>query len=323
MATVRPPADLSQVQTASIHQRESKVSPELLAKVPRLGGTVAEWVATLPAILKARDFLSAVEALAGAVEKGRGIIWMMGAHPIKCGLSPLLVEMIHRGWITTLCLNGAGAIHDFEIARFGHTSEDVESGLADGSFGMVRETAEEIFDAWHRGKDQGHGAGRALGEALLAANPAHGELSLLAACARKGIPATVHIAVGTDIIHQQPTADGPLMGEMSFRDFTLLAGQVPELHQGGVIMNLGSAVLLPEVFLKALTVARNLGHPVEEFTALNFDMIQHYRANTNVVSRPTRTGGGKGYSITGHHELMIPLLFAALQERLASRQASA
>ena len=323
MATVRPPADLSKVQTVSIHQRESKVSPELLAKVPQVGCSVTDWVATLPAILKARDFLSAVEALAVAVEKGRGIIWMMGAHPIKCGLSPLLVEMIHRGWITTLCLNGAGAIHDFEIARFGHTSEDVESGLADGSFGMVRETAEEIFGAWRRGKDQGYGAGRALGEALLTANPAHGELSLLAACARKGIPATVHIAVGTDIIHQQPTADGPLMGEMSFRDFTLLAGQVPELHQGGVIMNLGSAVLLPEVFLKALTVARNLGHRVEEFTALNFDMIQHYRANTNVVSRPTRTGGGKGYSITGHHELMIPLLFAALQERLAARKASA
>lgn len=313
---LRPPADLQRVQTISIANRTSKVSPDLLARVPEKGISLKSWLGTLPSILKAKDFHSVVQAFVQAIQQKRGVVWMMGAHPIKCGLSPLIIEMVARGWISTVCLNGAGAIHDFELASFGHTSEDVEAGLADGTFGMVRETAEGIFGAFQQGQPKGWGAGESLGRALLQANPPHLSQSLLASCATHGAAATVHIGVGTDIIHQQPSADGALMGEMSFRDFKLLAGQLPDLSEGGVVMNLGSAVLLPEVFLKALTVARNLGHSVEHFTAVNFDMIQHYRANLNVVSRPTRTGGGKGYSLTGHHELLVPLLFAAIQEQL-------
>ncbi len=318
MAKRRRPADLERVRTLSISSRTSKVRPDLLASVPEPGIALAGFLDTLPRILKAADFQAVVEALATAVESGRGIVWMMGAHPIKCGLSPLIAEMIRRGWITTLSLNGAGAIHDFELASFGHTSEDVETGLADGSFGMVAETGKGIFKAMRGGIESGIGAGEAIGKAVLASTAPHKDLSLLSVCAEHDVPATVHIAIGTDIIHQQPSADGALMGEMSMRDFKLLAGQVPELHGGGVVVNLGSAVLMPEVFLKVLTVARNLGNPVENFTAVNFDMIQHYRPNINVVQRPTRTGGGRGYSLTGHHELMIPLLFAALQERLAA-----
>ena len=316
MAERRPSVDLKRVRTLSIKDRPSKVRPELLGGVPRAGATVGEFLDVLPDILKAADFRAVARALAEAHRRGRAVVWMMGAHPIKCGLSPILVEMIRRGWITTLCMNGAGAIHDFELANFGHTSEDVETGLADGSFGMVRETAEGIFAALREGEPAGLGAGEAIGRALAASGAPHGELSILRACFEANAPATLHIGIGTDIIHQQPAADGALMGEMSMRDFRLLAGQLPELDDGGVVVNLGSAVLLPEVFLKTLTVARNLGHRVENFTAVNFDMIQHYRANMNVVARPTRTGGGRGYSLTGHHEIMIPLLFAAVQEEL-------
>ncbi|MCB2155509.1 hypothetical protein KQI84_11540 [bacterium] len=320
MAKRQPPSDLKRVQILSIKDRPSKVRPELLGSVPPAGATMAEFLATLPNILKAADLLAVARALADAHRRGRAIVWMMGAHPIKCGLSPILTEMIRRGWITTLCLNGAGGIHDFELANFGHTSEDVETGLADGSFGMVRETAEGIFGALRAGKADGVGAGEAIGRAIAKSDAPHGELSLLQACYEAKIPATLHIGIGTDIIHQQPSADGALMGEMSMRDFRLLAGQLSELDDGGVVVNLGSAVLLPEVFLKALTVARNLGARIENFTAVNFDMIQHYRANTNVVARPTRTGGGRGYSLTGHHEIMIPLLFAAVQEELAKAE---
>ncbi|MGF1571765.1 MAG: hypothetical protein ACFCU1_01695 [Sumerlaeia bacterium] len=312
----QPPADLQSVKTISIRNRSSKVSPELLAKVPEKGLSFKSWCETLPLILKAKDFHDVVDAFVSSIQQKRGIVWMMGAHPIKCGLTPLIAEMIARGWITTLCLNGAGAIHDFELASFGHTSEDVEAGLADGTFGMVRETGEGIFKAFQEGEPNNWGAGESIGRYILNHQSPNVGQSLLACCVKYDVPATIHIGVGTDIIHQQPAADGALMGELSFRDFKLLAGQLGELNNGGVVMNLGSAVLLPEVFLKALTVARNLGNTVEHFTAVNFDMIQHYRANLNVVSRPTRTGGGKGYSLTGHHELMIPLLFTAIQEKL-------
>lgn len=313
--TPRPPANLSEVRTISIAGRSSKVERSLLATVPARGTSLRAWLQTLPAILKAQDFHNVVRALAQAIRGGRAVVWMMGAHPIKCGLTPLIGEMLDRGWISTLALNGAGAIHDFELACFGQTSEDVEAGLADGTFGMVRETAEGLFGALRAHDGPCVGFGRAVGEAILARAGAQPEFSLLARAARAGRPATVHVALGTDIIHQHPGMDGALVGEASTQDFRLLAGQLPDLADGGVVVNLGSAVLLPEVFLKALTVARNLGHPTRNFTAVNFDMIQHYRSNTNVVGRPTRTGG-KGYSITGHHELMIPLLFAALQEEL-------
>lgn len=314
----RPPANLKKVRTISIKGRTSKVERSLLATIPTPGCSFSEWFTTLPAILKARDLYAVVLALADAIENNRAVVWMMGAHPIKCGLSPLLAEMLRRGWISTLALNGAGAIHDYEIACFGHTSEDVEAGLADGTFGMVRETATGIYSALKKHDSAKQGFGAAVGEAILRTRGAEKELSLLATAREHKRVATVHVALGTDIIHQHPQADGALIGEASMMDFRLLAGQLADLGDGGVVVNLGSAVLLPEVFLKALTVARNLGNPVRNFTAVNFDMIQHYRSNTNVVARPTKTGG-KGYSLTGHHELMMPLLFAALQEELARR----
>lgn len=312
-----PPASLRKVKTISIAGRTSKVDRSLLAKVPPPGAGFAGWLDSLPAILKAADFGAVVKALAGAIRAQRAVVWMMGAHPIKCGLSPLLAEMIRRGWITTLSFHGAGAIHDYELACFGHTSEDVEKGLADGTFGMVRETAQGIYGALRKYDAAKKGFGHAVGEGIARTRGAQKELSLLATAFEANCPATVHVALGTDIIHQQPGTDGALIGEASMMDFRILAGQLPNLGNGGVVVNLGSAVILPEVFLKALTVARNLGHSVKDFTAVNFDMIQHYRPHNNVVSRPTRTGG-KGYSITGHHELMIPLLFAALQEELAA-----
>jgi len=312
----RPPANLRKVKTISIKGRSSKVNRGLLASVPAPGVSFTDWFATLPAILKANDLHAVVKALAEAVRRERAVVWMMGAHPVKCGLTPLLAEMIRRRWITTLCLNGAGAIHDYEIACFGETSEDVEAGLADGTFGMVKETATGIFSALQKYEGATRGFGTALGEAVTRTRGANKGLSLLATAFDHNVPATVHVALGTDIIHQHPQADGALMGAASMADFRLLAGQLPDLGDGGVVVNLGSAVLLPEVFLKALTVARNLGHPVRDFTAVNFDMIQHYRSNMNVVGRPTRTGG-KGYSITGHHEILVPILFAALQEELA------
>lgn len=312
----RKPANLKKVKTISIAGRTSKVETSLLASVPPASPSFAQWFATLPAILKANDLRAVVQALAHAIRRERAVVLMMGAHPIKCGLTPLINVMLERGWISTVCLNGAGSIHDFELSCFGQTSEDVEAGLADGTFGMVRETAEGIFKALRKYDAPRVGIGAALGQAILLRRGANPDLSILATAARHQRTATVHVAVGTDIIHQQPTADGTLLGEGSMTDFRLLAGQLPDLGDGGVVVNLGSAVLLPEVFLKALTVARNLGHPVRNFTAVNFDMIQHYRPNMNVVGRPTRTGG-KGYTITGHHELLMPLLFAALQEELA------
>ena len=311
----RPAVNLRKVKRISIAGRASKVERGLLATVPPVGGSFAAWVATLPAILKAKDFAEVVKALAAAVRANRAVVLLMGAHPIKCGLTPLINEMLKRGWLSSVSLNGAGAIHDFEMASFGHTSEDVEVGLADGTFGMVKETAQGIFAAMKKYDAPRVGMGAALGEAILKAKGANADFSILATAHKMKRPATVHVAIGTDIIHQHPEADGALIGEACMTDFRLLAGQLPDLGDGGVVINLGSAVVLPEVFLKALTVARNLGSPVRNFTAVNFDMIQHYRANTNVVGRPTRTGG-KGYSITGHHELMFPLLFAALQEEL-------
>jgi len=310
------PADLSKVKTVSIGNRQSKVSPELLAKVPSPGASFSDFLDCLPDNLKAQDLKKIIDTFADAISKKRGIVWMMGAHPIKCGLSPLLIEMISRGWISTLSFNGAGAIHDFELSQFGHTSEDVEKGLADGTFGMVRETGEGIFNAWKKSESSALGAGLSLGKYIEESDSPHKDISLCAACYRNNVPVTVHIGIGTDIIHQHPQADGALMGEMSMRDFKLLAGQLKNLNDGGVVMNQGSAVLMPEVFLKALTVARNLGDQVEDFTAVNFDMIQHYRSNTNVVQRPTKTGGGKGFSITGHHEILLPILFTGIQEKL-------
>jgi hypothetical protein len=311
--TERPkPVDLSQVKTYSVRNRPTKVDYSLLAKVPNIHQPLSEFFETLPAVLKAKELLLASQRLAEARVKDRGIIFMMGAHVVKCGLGPIIIRMMEERLITTIAMNGAGAIHDFELACFGHTSEDVERGLEDGSFGMVKETAEMMNKIITDGVKVGCGLGESLGRGLRHLLPRYERASILCNAHRLGVPLTVHVALGTDTIHQHPSCNGEAYGKGGMRDFRLLAGQVSTLHDGGAIINCGSAVILPEVFLKALTVARNLGNPVRNFTAINLDMIQHYRPMTNVVSRPTRSGGTP-ISITGHHEIMVPLLYAGIK----------
>jgi hypothetical protein len=232
---------------------------------------------------------------------------------LKVGLSPLLIDLMEKGLLTGLALNGAGIVHDFELAVAGHTSEDVSAGLGSGEFGMAAETGEEVNRAIVEGDRDGLGLGAAVGRYLVARKPSHLDLSLLAAARRLGLPATVHVAVGTDIVHMHPACDPAALGRATHLDFRLFAAEVARLGGGGVYLNVGSAVMLPEVFLKAVTLARNLGHVLTDFTTANLDFIQSYRPNTNVVERPTR-GVGRGYSLTGHHELLVPLLAAALIE---------
>jgi hypothetical protein len=276
------------------------------------GGSLAQFVAGLPRVLAADDLRAAADAMIRARRAGRPVIMGMGAHVIKVGLSPLIVDALERGALTGLAFNGACMIHDVEMALAGRTSEDVAEALADGSFGTARQTGEFINSAVAARAEAG--LGRAVGEALLAAAPANLELSLLAACARLDLPVSVHVAVGADIIHMHPSFDGAATGLASHHDFRLLVAQVGDL-KGGVFMNVGSAVVLPEVFLKALSAARNLGHPAKDFTTINLDMIRHYRPQTNVVCRPVLTGG-RGISITGHHEINFPLLLAMVREGL-------
>jgi hypothetical protein len=271
-----------------------------------------EFLNSLPATLKAEELRAFAQDWAVACKAGRKIILMMGAHPIKVGLSPLFIDLIEKGLISGLAGNGAVAIHDVEMALFGRTSEDVEAGLMDGSFGMCQETGQFINEAANFAFERDLGLGEALGERLEAVSPQYGELSLILACRKKGIPFTAHIAIGTDIVHQHPSCDGKAWGAASYTDFKIFAHLVSRLS-GGLVVNLGSAVVMPEVFLKGLTVARNLGNEVKNFSAANFDIIQHYRPNTNVLIRPTATGGGKSYAFTGHHEILFPLVAAMVK----------
>lgn len=306
------PAELKNVKTYSIRSRKSKFDCASLAQCPDPAQPLSEFFNTLPPVLKARDLLRFSEKVAAAIKKERLVLFMMGAHLIKCGLSTLVCDLIKRGIINAVAMNGASAIHDFELAFFGKTSEDVETHLANGSFGMAAETGEWMNTMISDGVKKGHGLGDAFGMAILRRQPPRVETSILAAAYEAGIPATVHVAIGTDIIHQHPSSDGALIGKGSHLDFRILAGQLPDLNDGGVVINFGSAVILPEVFLKALTVARNLSGAVKNFTAANFDMIQHYRPNLNVLQRPIKTGG-EAFSFTGHHEIMLPLLYSAIR----------
>ncbi|MEI6351968.1 MAG: hypothetical protein WCP06_12785 [Verrucomicrobiota bacterium] len=308
-----PALDWSKIKTYSISERPSKVAVEDFASPHRAGESFAGFLNALPNFLAAHDFKEIVDAMAEAVRNNRTVLLMMGAHPIKCGLNPVLVDAMRSGLIQGVAFNGAAAIHDFETAFQGETSEDVQRGLDDGTFGMADETGRLMNAAFKSGVECGWGAGKALAETMAGFPNKH--LSLLRTGLECEIPVTVHIAVGTDIIHQHPTASGATLGEASFRDFQRFASVVATL-EGGVVLNIGSAVVMPEVFLKALTVARNLGHNVNQFTTATFDMIRQYRPTENVVRRPTHLGG-KGYYIVGHHELMVPLLFAAVKERLA------
>ena len=305
------------MKTILIGKRKSKVHLGDFAQVFDAGkGSFKGFVKSLPHILVAEDLRKFTEDVARSHKRGKPFIVMMGAHVVKVGLAPLLIDLVKKNVITCIAMNSAAAIHDVETAMWGKTSEDVEENLQDGTFGMSRQTGEFINGTLRCASNQDDcGYGEALGEALQRAP--HRVYSILATCYAKNIPVTVHAAIGTDIIHQQPTMDGGATGEMSFRDFKVLCNVVKDLN-GGVVMNIGSAVILPEVFLKALTVARNLGYKARGFTAANFDMIQHYRSRLNVVARPTK-GDGKGYLFTGHHEIMIPLVFAMIKERLRLR----
>jgi hypothetical protein len=270
------------------------------------------WLASLPAMLAAADFAAVAAAIRAAREAGRGVVWGVGAHVIKTGLSPVLIDLMERGYVSALALNGAGIIHDFEVALAGATSEDVDAALGPGRFGMAEESGRDLNAAINAGVAAGKGIGQAVGDYLLAAQPPHGPMSLVASAARLGVPVTVHVAIGTDIIHMHPDASGAALGEGSLRDFRYFVSNVSRLR-GGVYLNCGSAVVLPEVFLKAVALVRNRGIALDGLTTVSLDFIRHYRPQTNVVHRPT-AGIGKGYTLVGHHELMIPLLAAALIE---------
>jgi hypothetical protein len=315
-----PEIDPSRVRTIPVAGRPSKVAAREFAKPPVAGASFAAFLDALPDILEARSFLAVADAVAEAARAQRAIVCMLGGHVVKTGLAPVIIRMMEAGAITHLASNGSTVIHDYEMARWGGTSEDVEAGLADGTFGMAEETGREMNAAFTAGAREHMGMGEALAHALaLRDDNAQPDLSLLLAARRLGIGFTVHAALGAEIIHQHPAADGAAIGQTSMTDFRRLAAHLAHL-EGGVVINLGSAVIMPEVFLKALTVCRNVNSGVpRRFVAADFDMIRQYRPRLNVVERPTRTGGGKGYQITGHHELMVPLLGWAVLERLAGR----
>lgn len=311
------PLDFSGLHTYSIHERHSKVTVDSFARPLGPGATLREFIASLPQQLLGQDFPELVQRLAHSFDNNRPILIGMGAHVIKVGLNPILIDLMERGIISGIALNGAGIVHDSEIAMVGRTSEEVGAVLGSGAFGAARETGEVVNAAIAEGAEKGMGMGEALGEYLLARDFPYNNLSLLASARRLRIPLTVHVAIGTDIVHIHPSADGAAMGRTSHQDFRLFSALVADL-EGGAYLNIGSAVLLPEVFLKALTLARNLGHNVQSFTTANFDFIRQYRTMTNVVNRPTM-GGGKGYNIIGHHELLLPLLAACLLDKLQER----
>ena len=310
-------ADLSKIKTVSIKQRKSKVTPsDFGMPFEAEGDSFRQFVRGLPRILVAEDLRAIVSAVVTARRKGAPVLLLMGAHVVKVGLNPILIDLLKREIITSVSMNSAAAIHDVETAFWGKTSEDVAETMIDGKFGMAKETGDLInmtlSDAY-RETDLGYG--EALGKKLLDLKAPNNNVSLLANCVLLNVPVTVHAAIGTDIVHQQPTMDGAATGEMSFRDFRELCSLCRGLTRVGVVLNIGSAVIMPEVFLKALTVARNLGAKARGFTTAVFDMNRHYRPAMNVQTRPTQ-GGGQGYYVTGHHEIMIPLLAAMVKAEM-------
>lgn len=303
-------ADLGRLSISSVEARATRVTVADFAR-PLEPAAARALLASLPDQLGARALREVVARTVAARREGRPVVAMCGGHVIKVGVSPCLVTLIERGIVTHLAMNGAAAIHDVEIARIGRTSEDVEANLHQGTFGMVDETGDFMNAAMAEGARRGEGLGECWGRSVEDAKAPHRDVSLLAAAWRAGIPATVHVAIGTDTIHHHPKCDGAALGETTLRDFRIFAATLAEAR-GAVVLNFGSAVLMPEVFLKALSVARNLGADLANLTTANFDQIQHYRPRLNVVERPTRGAGGRGYSLTGHHEIMLPLFAAAV-----------
>jgi len=309
------PLDLRRVRTYPLKRRHSKVAAAALASTPEPGMRLAKFLASLPNILAARDLRIVAQTIADRHRRRRRVVLGMGAHPIKVGLSPLIIDFMRRGILSAVAMNGAAIIHDFELAYHGATSEEVAAALQDGSFGMAEETGSFLNEAIRTMPEKG--LGRAVGDAIRAAKLPHRRLSILAAGVELGIPVTIHVAVGTDIIHMHPTADGASIGTATLCDFHRLAAVVAQLERG-VFINLGSAVIIPEVFLKALNLARNVGHRVTHLTTVDMDFVRHYRPMVNVVQRPT-AGDGRGFQLVGHHEIMFPLLCGAVLEALARR----
>lgn len=305
-------ASLKKIKTYPIQTRNSKVSRNAFAIPPVKGETFKSFIEKLPDILAAKDFRRTVKAIVRARNDDRPVVVGMGAHPIKVGLSPVIIDLMQRDIITALATNGACIVHDFELSFTGKTSEEVDTELCKGTFGMAQQTGRYLHKAIKSGIKKGYGIGRSVGEMICKSTCAFKEESIFASAYECGIPATVHVAIGTDIIHMHKDASGSAIGEGTFRDFKLFISVISDL-EGGVYINLGSAVIMPEVFLKALSVARNLGNKVENITTVNMDFIQHYRPVENVLKRPTKKRG-VSCALTGHHEIMFPLLAAALVE---------
>jgi hypothetical protein len=308
--------DLNRIHTQPIAERTSKVFVSDFAKPPRAESSFRNFFDSLPKILAGTGIRDAAQAVARARQNGKPVLFAMGAHVIKCGLSTVVIDLIDRGIITSISMNGAGAIHDSEIALFGATSEDVLAGLKDGTFGMSSETASFLNGASQDAMRSGCGLGESIGRLLLESSP-NDRVSILAACARKAIPATIHVGIGTDIVHMHPSADGAAYGETSLRDFRILVGCLESLNGGGALLNVGSAVILPEVILKGFAILRSAGLPLQDFTSINLDFVQQYRSGQQIVLRTSQLGA-RGIALTGHHEIMIPLLAHAVLDLLAS-----
>jgi len=315
------PLSLDGICTYPLASRKSKVSVEDFARPVKKGASLKDFLASLPRILAAEDLRAIARAMHAARARRKTILWGLGGHVIKVGLGPVLIDLLRRGFVSGLAMNGAALVHDFEIALAGNTSEDVEAGLGGGKFGMAKETGVYINEMAANAARAGIGLGEAAGELLASGRlrAKHAKLSVVAAAYRARIPVTVHLAIGADIPHMHPAADGAALGAATHYDFRLFCTLVKGMHPGGVYLNWGSAVILPEVFLKGVSVVRNLGVPLRPITTANFDFIQHYRPTQNVVKRPTAPGRGRGpqshgYALTGHHEILLPLLAAALNE---------
>jgi deoxyhypusine synthase len=305
------PFDLRRTRTRPLGDRPGKVDASSFARPHVKGASVAEFLDGLPAILGAQGLRELAQAIVRARGAGKPVIWGLGAHVIKTGLSPVLIDLMDRGLVSAVALNGAGVIHDYEIALVGSTSEDVASQLDEGAFGMAEETGRDVHRAVAEGASQGLGIGESLGAFLQRAGPPFGEFSLLLQAYLRSIPVTVHVTIGADVIHNHPACAASELGKASHQDFRLLASLVAGLNEGGVFLNCGSAVTLPEIFLKCVALVRNAGETLQDFTTANLDFLQHYRPQENVLKRPVNKGG-KGIPLTGHHEIMIPLLAAAI-----------
>jgi hypothetical protein len=319
-----PPVDLNGLRLRSLHDRPHLVEVSRFARLPAAGSTVSEWLASLPDFLGAARFRGAVDAIVAAGRADRAVVFAFGAHVVKVGCGPVIIDLMRRGIVSAIACNGAAAIHDVEVAMIGATSEDVGESIRDGSFGMARETMAFFAKAAERGAANDAGFGRAIGEMLLASKLPHADLSVLATAARCGVPATVHVALGTDTVHMSQEADGGQIGRASLADFRRLCAVARDLGAatsdgpGGVWCNIGSAVVMPEVFLKVIAVARNLGADLDAINTVNMDMLRHYRPSQNVLARPLVKG--RGFEIVGHHEIMLPLLRQAIIERLGRRE---